>query len=142
VRPSPTPGDSFPHRLCAAVNAHDVDRVVGCFTADYTNETPVHPARGFRGREQVRRNWSQLFAAVPDLEATVLRSDQVDDRVWSEWEMSGTRVDGQEHLMRGVTLFTLEHGLASSVRFYLEPVEVSATDVDRAVRQLLTGPRP
>ena len=47
-----------------------------CFTEDYVNETPAHPARGFRGREQVRRNWTRLFEALPDITATILQSSQ------------------------------------------------------------------
>jgi ketosteroid isomerase-like protein len=129
-------------RLCAAVNAHDLDRVVACFTEDYLNETPAHPSRGFRGRDQVRRNWTQIFATVPDIAATVRRADQVGDAVWSEWEMRGRRVDGVEHLMRGVMLFTVVGDLVAAVRFYLEPVDSDAADADAAVRQLLTGPRP
>jgi ketosteroid isomerase-like protein len=127
--------------LCAAVNDHDLDRVVERFTEDYLNETPAHPARGFRGREQVRRNWREIFAAVPDIEASVLRSDQVGDRVWSEWEMRGTRRDGAEHLMRGVMVFTVVGDRASAVRFYLEPVEAGGADADRAIAQLLNESR-
>ena len=42
-------------RLVHATNAHDVDAVAACFAEEYENETPVHPARSFRGREQVRQ---------------------------------------------------------------------------------------
>src|SRR4051812_40894700 len=44
-------------RLVQATNDHDLDGLVACFAADYENATPAHPARSFRGREQVRRNW-------------------------------------------------------------------------------------
>lgn len=64
-----------------------------CFTEDYVNETPAHPARGFRGRDPVRRNWTQIFAAVPDIEAELLRSHQAGDTVWLQWEMRDTRKD-------------------------------------------------
>lgn len=136
------PGSTVADTVCAAVNAHDLDRVVACFTEDYLNETPAHPARGFRGREQVGRNWQQIFDAVPDIEASVLRSDRVGDRVWSEWEMRGIRGDGAEHLMRGVMIFTVAGEQASSVRFYLEPVDANREDADQAIAQLLTDPRP
>jgi len=43
-------------RLLAAMNAHDLDAMVSCFADDYVNETPIHPLRGFRGNEQVRKN--------------------------------------------------------------------------------------
>lgn len=132
---------TFAHRVSAAANSHDIDRVVECFTEDYVNESPVHPARGFRGREQVRRNWTQIFATVPDITTKVLRSHQVGDLVWSEWEMRGNRLDGAEHLMRGVMLFTVEGDRASAVRFYLELVDQADVDTDQAVRELLTEPR-
>lgn len=61
-------------RLLRATNDHDVDAVAACFAEDYENEMPVHPARSFRGREQVGRNWEQIFAFVPDLRAEVRRS--------------------------------------------------------------------
>lgn len=136
------PRRTFADDLCAAANSHDLDRLVDCFTEDYVNETPLHPSRSFRGREQVRRNWTQIFAAVPDIRATVLRSTQVGDTVWSEWEMRGTRADGVEHLMRGVMVFTLDGVRATSVRFYLEPVDHDDRDADAAVRDVLTRPRP
>jgi ketosteroid isomerase-like protein len=60
-------------RLRLASNDHDIEAVAGCFAADYRNETPVHPQRGFTGRDQVRRNWEQIFAAIPDLTVKVLR---------------------------------------------------------------------
>ena len=122
------------HRLERATNAHDLDGLVDCFATDYRNETPIHPARGFRGRDQVRANWSQIFAGVPDVRAQVLAAAVDGQTVWSEWEMSGTRRDGGEHLMRGVVVFEVADGRASSARFYLDPVDRSATDVNAAVR--------
>jgi ketosteroid isomerase-like protein len=117
-----------------ATNDHDLERLADCFAADYANETPVHPARSFRGREQVRANWRQIFAAAPDLRARVLRSVVEGATAWSEWEMSGTRPDGSQHLMRGVVIFEVVDGRAASARFYLEPVDRSDTDVNAAVR--------
>ena len=120
--------------LQRATNERDLAALVDCFADDYRNETPVHPARSFRGREQVRANWRQIFAAVPDLRAQVLRSTVDGGSVWSEWEMSGTRRDGAAHLMRGVVIFEVEDRRATSARFYLEPVDRSDTDVNAAVR--------
>jgi ketosteroid isomerase-like protein len=117
-----------------ATNEHALDRLVDCFAPDYRNETPVHPARSFRGREQVRANWQRIFAAAPDLRARVLHSVVEGATVWSEWEMAGTRPDGSAHLMRGVVIFEVAGGRAVSARFYLEPVDRSDADVDAAVR--------
>ena len=131
----------FLRRLRAATDAHDVDAVVDCFTEDYVNETPVHPARGFTGREQVRRNWQQIFAAVPDISSTVLGAAGDDDQLWSEWEMLGTRADGSRHHLRGVIVFSVEDGRARRARFYLEPVDDGPGGVDEAVRrQVAAGP--
>jgi ketosteroid isomerase-like protein len=138
--------DAVLDKLVDATNAHDVEAVTACFAAAYANETPVHPSRSFRGNAQVRRNWAQIFAAVPDLRAAVLRRAVSDGRdgteVWSEWEMQGTRRDGSPHVMRGVIVFGVAGGLIDWARFYLEPLDASAGGVDTAVReQVVRGPR-
>jgi ketosteroid isomerase-like protein len=122
-------------RLVRATNDHDVDAVAACFAEDYENETPVHPARGFRGREQVRRNWEQIFAFVPDLRAEVVRCAIDGDVAWTEWEMTGTRRDGTAHEMRGVVVFGVRAGVAQWARFYLEPVDGGAGTVGEAVHE-------
>ena len=122
-------------RLKEAVNRHDLDSLAGCFAPDFMNETPVHPARSFQGREQVRSNWAQIFAGVPDIEAEVLRTSVDGASAWTEWEMRGTRRDGAPHLMRGISIFGVGGDQFTSVRFYLEPVELGGAAVDAAVRQ-------
>ena len=117
-------------RLCRATNAHDLDAVVACFAPDYHNETPVHPERGFTGSDQVRKNWQQIFAMIPDLTVEVLDCVVDGDTAWSEWEHRGTRPDGSQHVMRGVIIFGVEDGVAAGARFYLEPVQVGGGDVD------------
>src|SRR4051812_45995924 len=113
---------AFLARVLEATNAHDVDGIVGCFAPNYVNQTPCHPARGFTGAGQVRRNWTAILAAVPDLVATVVDEVTRGDQVWSEWEMRGTRRDGTPHLMRGVMIFDVDGDRARSCRWYLEPV--------------------
>jgi ketosteroid isomerase-like protein len=126
-----TDATSLVRRLAAATNAHDLEALVACFADDYVNETPAHPGRGFRGAEQVRRNWAQLFAGIPDLAVRILATTTADGgTVWTEWEMSGTRRDGAAHLMRGVIIFVVQAGQATSARFYLEPVEDTSGGVD------------
>ena len=123
-------------RLLAAINAHELESMVSCFAEDYTNETPVHPPRGFRGQEQVRTNWSQIFAAVPNIEARVVRSSVDGDTLWTEWEMAGDRVDGVRFLMRGVVIFAVAGDTIASARFYLEPVDNISGDVDAHTRRV------
>jgi hypothetical protein len=129
-------------RLERATNEHDLEQLVACFTADYRNETPAHPERGFTGREQVRKNWTQIFAAIPDVTSEVLRYVVDGDVVWTEWEHRGTRRDGSPHMMRGVVIFGVVDGLAAWARFYLEPVQQAAGTVDDAVNRQVTPGGP
>ena len=121
-------------RLLKATNNHDLDALVDCFGSDYVNETPVHPLRGFTGSAQVRLNWMQIFAAVPDLVAEVTARAEDGGTAWTEWQMAGTRGDGTPHLMRGVIIFMVLDDRIRAARFYLEPVETSTGDVNTAVR--------
>src|SRR5258708_25998379 len=131
-------------RLERAANAHDLNALVACFAPDYRNDTPAHPERSFTGREQVRRNWEQIFTFVPDLTASVLRSAVNGDEAWSEWEHRGTRRDGSAHVMRGVVIFGVANARLTWARFYLEPVQEGGDKVDAAVRQQAppSGPPP
>ncbi|MEO8750295.1 MAG: nuclear transport factor 2 family protein [Allobranchiibius sp.] len=132
----------FLDKLQSATNAHDLDAVAGCFGPAYRNQTPAHPSQDFQGAEQVRANWRQIFAFVPDVQATVLGWTAEGPEIWSEWEMSGNRLDGSRHLMRGVIIFGIQHGRAVSARFYLEPVDQTGTTVDAAVRRQVGGEPP
>ena len=132
---TPEPGAALLGRLVAAASGRDLEALVGCFAPDYTNETPAHPAQGFTGRDQVRRNWEQIFALMPDITATVLRSCCQEEVVWSEWQMTGTRPDGIAMQMAGVIIFGVRDGLFSWARWYLEPVQAGGPDVNQALRQ-------
>ena len=125
---------TMPERLAQATNDHDLDALVACFAEDYVNETPIHPTRGFSGRDQVRRNWEQIFGFVPDLAARILGLAVDGETVWTEWEMTGTRRDGTPHHMRCVIVFGVRDDVARSARFYLEPVDAADTTVDDAIR--------
>ncbi len=129
-------------RLERATNEHDLETLVACFASDYRNETPAHPERGFTGQDQVRANWAQIFAAIPDLTCQVLACAVEGSTVWSEWQHRGTRLDGTEHLMRGVIIFGVADDAVAWARFYLEPVQAQAGTVDEAVRhQVMPGVR-
>jgi ketosteroid isomerase-like protein len=132
----------FLTRVLEATNARDVERIAGCFTPDYVNETPCHPNRGFVGNDQVRRNWTGILAAVPDLVASLVAEVVAGDQVWSEWEMHGTRPDGTAHLMRGVMIFGVVGDQARSCRFYLEPVVTDEMSAEGFVATLGAGGAP
>ena len=65
-------GERVVARMHAAINAHDIDAFVACFAADYDSMPPAHPHRAFRGAQQVRANWSAVFAGVPDFRAELV----------------------------------------------------------------------
>lgn len=109
-------------RLRKAFNAHDLEGLVALVDPDYESEQPAHPERGFRGREQIRKNWASIFSRVPDFRADVLRGAVDGDTVWTEWRWHGMRADGSKFDLRGVTLFRVWNGRIVSGRLYMEPV--------------------
>src|SRR5436190_18264870 len=63
------PPESVNARLQRAMNAHDLEALVGCFDAEYLSDQPAHPNRAFRSPEGVRKHWSWFFENVPDFQA-------------------------------------------------------------------------
>lgn len=122
-------------RLQAATNEHDLDALVDCFATDYVSDIPVHPSRGFRGAGQVRDNWTQILAGVPDLRSELIRHAVQGDLVWAEWEWTGTRRDGVAHLMRGTTILRVEGQRIDWARFYMEPVVDDVVGIASSVAQ-------
>ena len=123
-------------RLNEAMNAHDIDAFVECFDEQYDSEQPAHPDRAFRGREQVRLNWSSIFASVKDFSSELVRADAVGDTEWSEWRWRGTQSDGTPLDMAGVIVAGVRDGRLQWARLYVEPVEQGGAGIDAAVRQI------
>src|SRR4029077_16814825 len=130
-------GLALADRVRDAVNRHDLDALARCFATDFVNETPIHPARSFRGHEQVRKNWAQIFAAVPNLGADLIDVAIHDDTVSTEREMRGPRRDGAQLLKRGVSIFEVVDDAFARVRFYLEPVEQTGVGIEVTVQSAL-----
>ena len=127
-------------RLVAAQNAHDIDAFVECFAPDYSSEQPAHPDRAFVGDEQVRKNWTAMFAGVPDFRAELLDSASSGATVWGEFEWRGTKSDGSRLHSRGVIIGTVRDGKLAAARLYMEDVEGAGRGIEAAV-QSLTGRR-
>jgi ketosteroid isomerase-like protein len=127
--------------LIERTNAHDLDGLVACFAPDYVLTNPVHPARSFVGVAPVRSNWEQFFAAIPDIHITVLRTACAGDEVWVELAMTGTRLDGAAHDLRGIMVLTVRGGLVRANSFYVEPVERDGPSNDETAR-LYAGSQP
>jgi hypothetical protein len=125
-------------RLHDAQNSHDLAAFVACFDPQYRSEQPVHPDRAFVGSEQVRSNWAEVFAGVPDFQAGLLRSADAGDTGWAEWHWHGTRADGTRLDMRGVTIFGVRDGHIVWGRLYLEDVG-GGQGIDQAVHRMARG---
>src|SRR4051794_40890312 len=129
-------GEHVVRRLHAAMNAHDVEAFVACFAEDYDSAQPAHPDRAFRGREQVRANWSAVFTGVPDFRAELVRVDAVSETVWSEWRWKGTQTDGGRLDMAGVIVLGVRDDRIAWARLYIEEVERTGAGIEAAVRDM------
>jgi hypothetical protein len=117
-------------QLCAAMNAHDIDAFVALFAPHYDSRQPAHPDRAFLGSEQVRTNWSEVFAGVPDFRAELLRATTDGDVLWTEWHWEGTGLE-----MAGTIVFGVRDGRFAWARLYVEPVE-QGEGIEAAVRDM------
>ena len=123
-------------KLLAAMNAHDLDAFVACFDPDYASRQPAHPARSFRGSDQVRKNWESVFEGVPDFSAELLLSVETGDGVEvGEWRWHGTHLDGAPFAMRGVIVAGVQHGRITWGRLYMEPVEQGGVEINEMVQE-------
>ena len=123
-------------RLNAAMNAHDIEAFVACFHEDYESEQPAHPDRAFRGRDQVRENWSAIFEGVPDFASELIGAEATGEIEWSEWRWRGTQADGTPLDMAGVIVGGVRDGRLRWARLYVEPVEQGGAGIDAAVRSM------
>jgi len=140
LHPPGSPADIV-RSLHRAAAAHDIDGIVAHFAPDYALEDPCRPDRSFRGVDQVRRNWSEILGAMPDLVLEEHRLVADGPTVWAEIVIRGHRPDGSEQRLRGVMIFGVAGGVIESGTFYLAPVVRDGLDADAAARALRTGPR-
>jgi len=117
-------------RLVAAQNAHDIDALVACFAPDYSSEQPTHPGRAFTGNAQVRKNWSSIFAGVPDFHAELLDAAVQVDTAWGEFEWRGRRRDGSALHSRGVIIAKTRDGRLAAARLYMSDVDEAGRGID------------
>lgn len=122
--------------LHRATRAHDLDGMVAHFASDYALEDPIRPDRSFSGADQVRRNWSQLLAAMPDLELEERRLVAEGPTVWVEIIVRGHRAEHAELVLRGVMIYLVSGDVIRSGTFYLAPVLHDGLDADAAVRSI------
>ncbi|MEO7235921.1 MAG: nuclear transport factor 2 family protein, partial [Lapillicoccus sp.] len=122
--------------------AHDLDRLVDCFSLDYVLSDPVHPARSFVGSAQVRKNWGTLFEAIPDLRLEVQQHTVTDTRIWLEAAQTGTRRDGLVMYGQMVFIAAVSAGRIASAHVYVAPVEPGGPGIDAVMAAMAGRPAP
>jgi len=122
--------------LAEAMNERDIEAFVSLFAVDYDSQEPAHPDRAFSGRDQVRENWSAIFAGVPDLRAELVDVASAGDTLWTEWRWRGTHTDSSRLEMAGVIVMGVRGGLIAWARLYVEPIEQAGGGIDAAVAKM------
>jgi ketosteroid isomerase-like protein len=126
-------------RLTAAQNAHDLEAMLACFHSDYRSEQPIHPARNFRGADQVRANWSALLAGIPDFHAEIVRSAVAGDTVFIEIHWTGSKAEGLPFEERGVLVMGVRDDRIAWARLYADEVDGEGLDIDATVERMVGG---
>ncbi|GAA0398765.1 hypothetical protein GCM10009530_58070 [Microbispora corallina] len=122
------------HRLCQAINVHDLHGVLECYSPD---AVLVCPAGVAEGREQIAWIYEQLFKGFPDYRQTPWLEVDCDDPAVSEWTITGTHTgpfllpDGREleptgrHVtLRASCLSYVEGGRIVTHREYFDQLEL------------------
>lgn len=114
-------------RLEKAMNDHDIGVFVDCFDRFYFGEEPAHPNQAIRGREFIRKEWTNVFKRIPDFHGKVVSLAVDKDTAWVEWHWTGTRPDKSRLDVRGITVMVVKDGRFVSARLYMEPVDEGGT---------------
>jgi ketosteroid isomerase-like protein len=115
-------------QLCAAFNAHDLDRIMGFFADDCVLEMP----RGsqpwgtrLEGKENVRSGLAGRFEGLPDVHYGDGQHfvDREAATGISKWTLTGTRRDGQRVNVWGCDFYTFRNGKVIRKDSYWKIVE-------------------
>lgn len=121
-------------RLQRAMNGRNIEAFVDCFDPLYHTEQPLHPDKGYRGREKVRQEWTATFKRFPDFHAEILRTAVDHDAVWVEWRWTGTQRDKVRVEMLGVAIFGVRDNRITWARAYIEPLEKLGGGIEAVAR--------
>ena len=114
--------------LCAAFNAHDLDRIMAYFADDCVLEMP----RGnrpwgsrFEGKANVRAALAMRFEGLPDVHYGDEEHfvDETAGTGMSKWTLTGTTREGESKKVRGCDFYTFRDGLVIGKDSYWKIIE-------------------
>ena len=103
----------FLESFCDAFNRHDLDALMAHMADDcvfYASAGPMEDGTEYRGAQEVRRGFAEVFASFPDGQWEEGRHLVTGERGLSEWTFRGTRSDGVRVEVRGCDVFTFRDG--------------------------------
>lgn len=124
---SPTPKRIF-ESMIEAANRHDLEAMAAYFAHDYRGELPFSPEGNFIGQAGVRKNWSAFFSTMPDFQVKILSEAVEGSTVWAELFFHGTRADGAEQMMQGVSIMEIQAEKIARGKLYQSLVRESPGD--------------
>jgi len=114
--------------LCAAFNAHDLDRIMAHFSDDCVLEMPrgTHPwGARCEGRQNVRAALATRFAGLPDVHYGSAEHivDEAASTGISKWTLTGTTPEGVRKEVRGCDFYSFRDGKVTRKDSYWKIVE-------------------
>lgn len=103
----------FLQSFADAFNAHDLEAIMSHMTDDCIFEASAGPdfnGEQFKGQEQVRKAFEDVFATYPDAKWSNPGHFLSGDRGFTEWVFTGTKADGTRVEVSGCDLFTFRDG--------------------------------
>lgn len=108
-----TVSEDFLQSFVDAFNAHDIKGIMAHMTDDCVFEASAGPdANGekYTGQQQVKMAFENVFATFPDARWSNARHFISEDRGFSEWIFTGTKINGTKVEVTGCDLFTFKDG--------------------------------
>jgi ketosteroid isomerase-like protein len=112
--------------ICAAFNAHDLDRVMGFFAEDCVLQMPrgTHPwGSRYLGKKQVREGLASRFTGLPDVNYGNATHLVCGDVGISKWTLTGTTPAGVQIEVLGCDFYTFRGGKVIAKDSYWKIVE-------------------
>jgi len=99
--------------ICAAFNAHDLDRIMSFFADDCVLQMPRGPepcGRRYEGKAAVREGLATRFAGMPDVHYGHATHYADGNTGISKWTVTGTTPTGERIEALGCDFYTFDNG--------------------------------